>query len=152
MTKKNKLKNIIITLSLILVTFTAKGNELRITYLDLKNDYRYDENLLYARIQLKPTGRPLVAVKIAEEESKIIGDALDVNFILDNYSFDNVSDLNNHINNNDQSFIFIVDLDTDNLNWLSQNILKKNIIIFNISSYNNSLRTDLSKFLKNYRD
>jgi len=140
MTKKNKLKNIIITLILILVTFTANGNDLRITYLDLKNDYRYDENLLYARIQLKPTGRPLVAVKIAEDESKIIGDALDVNFILDNYSFDSVADLNNHINTNDQSFIFIVDLDTDNLNWLSQNILKKNIIIFNISSYNNSLR------------
>jgi len=140
MTKTNKLKKFALTLIFISIAFTVNGNELRITYLDLKNDSRYDENLLYARIQLKPTGRPLVAAKVAEEESKIIGDALGVNFILDNFSFDEVDDLKNFINKNDKSFIFIVDLNTDDLNWLTQNILREKIIIFNISSHENSLR------------
>ena len=98
MTKIENLKVLIISFILISLTFIVQAKDLKIAYLDLTDDPRYDENLIYARIQLKPTGRPLIAVKIAEEESKIMGDALGINFILENFSFDNIENLNNFIN------------------------------------------------------
>ena len=66
MTKIENLKVLIISFILISLTFIVQAKDLKIAYLDLTDDPRYDENLIYARIQLKPTGRPLIAAKIAE--------------------------------------------------------------------------------------
>tara|TARA_Y100001936_G_scaffold253534_1_gene318792 strand:- start:2935 stop:4113 length:1179 start_codon:yes stop_codon:yes gene_type:complete len=142
MTKIENLKVLIISFILISLTFIVQAKDLKIAYLDLTDDPRYDENLIYARIQLKPTGRPLIAVKIAEEESKMMGDALGINFILENFSFDNIDNLNNFINKNDENFIYIVDLSTADLKNLNQNISKEEVIIFNVSSNDNLLRNE----------
>ena len=142
MTKIENLKVLIISFILISLTFIVQAKDLKIAYLDLTDDPRYDENLIYARIQLKPTGRPLIAVKIAEEESKMMGDALGINFILENFSFDNIDNLNNFINKNDENFIYIVDLSTADLKNLNQNISKEEVIIFNVSSSDNLLRNE----------
>ena len=48
----------------------------KIGYLELENDARYDETQAYARIQLRPRGRPFSGAEIGVTDAKIIGDAI----------------------------------------------------------------------------
>lgn len=55
---------------------------LRIGYVELLEDERYDEETAYARIQLRPLGRPFVGAEVALGEAKFLESVLKVRFEL----------------------------------------------------------------------
>jgi ABC transporter substrate binding protein (PQQ-dependent alcohol dehydrogenase system) len=68
-------------LLLLAATPAAARDRLTIGFLGLQNDSRYDDNRVYARIELRPRGDPLDGAKMAVEDMKIVSDArgFDVN-------------------------------------------------------------------------
>ena len=65
---------------------TAPFGEIRIGYLELESDPRYDEERAYARIQLRPLDRPFAAAELALAEAESIGRVIRVRFALERAS------------------------------------------------------------------
>ena len=61
---------------------TAKADTLRIGLLRLEQDPRYDEDMAYARIQLRPLGDVSTAVQMAISDMKILTDARGLTTVL----------------------------------------------------------------------
>ncbi len=59
-------------------TPAAQAN-LKIGYVELSEDPRYDEERAYARIQVRPLGRPFVGAEVAITESASISRVLRIN-------------------------------------------------------------------------
>ena len=62
---------------------TSKELEIiKIGYIEIDNDERYDPDIAYTRIQLKPTGRPFAGAMVAYKESEklfnIVGKKMEI--------------------------------------------------------------------------
>jgi len=66
-------------------TPAAQAN-LKIGYVELSEDPRYDEERAYARIQVRPLGRPFVGAEVAITESASISRVLRINYSLERFS------------------------------------------------------------------
>ena len=56
--------------------FTKDLESVNIAYIEIENDSRYDPDIAYTRIQLKPTGRPFAGALVAYSESEKLFDIL----------------------------------------------------------------------------
>lgn len=66
-----------------LLAVTAAAQDVRLGYLALETDPRYDEDFAYARIALRPQGDTRDGVKLAIEDMKILTDARGLTVTLD---------------------------------------------------------------------
>jgi ABC transporter substrate binding protein (PQQ-dependent alcohol dehydrogenase system) len=70
-------------LSVLLLAGAASAEELRVGYLALDPDPRYDETFAYARIPLRPGGDTTAAAEMALADMAILTDARDYEVVLD---------------------------------------------------------------------
>ena len=117
--------------------------ELNIAYIEIENDKRYDPDLVYTRIQLKPTGRPYTGALVAYKESERLFDIIGKKIILNRVAVTSHEEIFSKIDDLvGQNFsFFIIDADIKFFEKVSE-IKHKNIAIFNITAQNNILRNE----------
>ena len=123
---------------------TSKELEIiKIGYIEIDNDERYDPDIAYTRIQLKPTGRPFAGAMVAYKESEklfnIVGKKMEITRI----KVENIDEVFSKINElvEDNTNFFLVDAQKDFFKDLSK-LKSKNVAIFNITEQDNSLRQE----------
>jgi ABC transporter substrate binding protein (PQQ-dependent alcohol dehydrogenase system) len=117
---------------------------LKIGYIEIKDDIRYDPDVTYARIQLKPTGRPYTGAQVAimesEKISEIIGKKIELIKIQLESTEEIYKKIDTLVNENKINF-FLIDANKEFFKNIDK-IKSKDIIIFNITVQDNSLRED----------
>ena len=114
----------------------------KIGYLELESDARYDETQAYARIQLRPRGRPFAGAEIGITDAKITGDAIKVSFSVERRIGSDPKALAESIDAllDDGVRFFLVDLPEMALLDLADRVQGKDVLLMNVSSPANSLR------------
>ena len=79
--------------ALALVASAALAAEVRIGFLSLDADPRYDEDFVYARIELRPTGNALAGARLGIADSAMLAEATGNSFVLDPQSAADVAGL-----------------------------------------------------------
>ena len=79
--------------ALTLVASAALAAEVRIGFLSLDADPRYDEDFVYARIELRPTGNALAGARLGIADSAMLAEATGNSFVLDPQSAADVAGL-----------------------------------------------------------
>jgi len=79
--------------ALALVATAALAAEVRIGFLSLDADPRYDEDFVYARIELRPTGNALEGARLGIADSSMLAEATGNSFVLDPQSAADVAGL-----------------------------------------------------------
>ena len=123
---------------------TSKELEIiKIAYIEIENDERYDPDLAYTRIQLKPTGRPFAGAMVAYKESDKLFDILGKKMEITRIKVENVDEIFSKIDelSRDNTNFFLVDAEKDFFTNLSK-LKSKNVAIFNITEQDNSLRQE----------
>lgn len=114
-----------------------------IGYLELADDPRYDEDRVYARIVLRPLGRSMAAAEVALDEARTIAQFLGKEFFIERHQGQDVDDLVNVIDRwvkeKDIRF-YVLDLPWTAVRDLSARTRGKDIILFNATAPENSLR------------
>jgi hypothetical protein len=67
----------------LLATLPALADDLRLGFLAIEDDPRFDEDRAYAGVALRPQGDPLTGVRLAINDMKILTDARNLTVILD---------------------------------------------------------------------
>lgn len=80
-------------LAFALLVSVASAAEIRIGFLSLDGDPRYDEEFVYARIELRPTGDALAGAQLGIEDSAMLADATGNSLALDAQSAPDVAGL-----------------------------------------------------------
>ena len=116
--------------------------QFKIGYLELESDARYDETQAYARIQLRPRGRPFAGAEIGITDAKIIGDAIEVSFSVERRIGSDPKALVESIDAllDDGVHFFLVDLPEMALLDLADRVRGLDVLLLNVSSPANSLR------------
>lgn len=115
---------------------------LRIGYVELLEDARYDEETAYARIQLRPLGRPFVGAEVAVGEAKFLESVLKVRFELVRRQGADVADLLAAV----EAWIaegvgfVIADLPAAELLDLSARLRDRPVLLFNATAPESDLR------------
>lgn len=78
---------------LALATSAVAAADIRIGFLSLDGDPRYDEEFVYARIELRPTGNALVGAELGLVDSAMLAEATGNSFALDPQSAADVAGL-----------------------------------------------------------
>ena len=123
---------------------TSKELEIiKIAYIEIENDERYDPDLAYTRIQLKPTGRPFAGAMVAYKESEKLFDILGKKMEITRIKLENIDEIFSKIDelSRDNTNFFLVDAEKDFFTNLSK-LKSKNVAIFNITEQDNSLRQE----------
>lgn len=79
--------------ALALIATAAPAAEVRIGFLSLDDDPRYDEEFVYARIELRPAGNALVGAQLGIADSAMLAEATGNTFTLDPRSAPDVAGL-----------------------------------------------------------
>lgn len=113
-----------------------------IGYLELKKDARYKKKKLFARFLGQPLGRPFSGAETALKEVKFHGAALGVTFNLEKKSAKNIAELSVALDAlySKGTRFFLLDLPADSIIELNQQQTRKDIILFNVSAYDDALR------------
>jgi ABC transporter substrate binding protein (PQQ-dependent alcohol dehydrogenase system) len=128
-------------LSLVL-TGLAAAAEVRIGYLSLDNDPRYDEALAYARIELRPAGNALEGALMAVSDSAMMADAAGLAFDLDPRHADNLEHLiaeTRAMAANGERFI-VLDLPGDLVEGLAAATKDLKLTLVNATAHEDGLR------------
>ena len=141
-----KFKIIYLILILIIPTnfgFTKDLESVNIAYIEIENDSRYDADIAYTRIQLKPTGRPFAGALVAYGESEKLFDILGKEIELSRFVVKDNEEMLNKIKElvSQNTHFFIIDADSSFFKKIPEFDLK-NIAIFNITEPDDSLRQE----------
>ena len=119
--------------------------EMRIGYVELTSDARYDEDRVYARIQMQPGGRPYVAAELALADAAAIGRVIKTKLVLERAVEDSVdaiaSKLEAWIAERNIHFV-VVDLPADAISELADRTKGKDLVLFNTTAVADSLRAE----------
>ena len=121
----------------------AAPQELRIGYLELAADPRYSEEHAYARIQLRPLGRPFVGAEVAIDESASIGRVIKTNFAVEKSTGASVDELVQTVEKwiADKNIHFVIaDLPGPTLLDLSKRLRDRPVVILNATAPEDDLR------------
>jgi len=115
-----------------------------IAYIEVDDDPRYDPDIAYTRIQLKPTGRPYSGALVAYKESEKLFDILKKKMEINKVNVKNNEEIFEKINElvKQNTNFFIIDADTSFFKELP-NFQLENIAIFNITEQDNDIRQEL---------
>ena len=141
-----KFKIIYLILILIIPTnygFTKDLESVNIAYIEIENDSRYDPDIAYTRIQLKPTGRPFAGALVAYGESEKLFDILGKEIEISRFVVKDNEEILNKIKElvSQNTHFFIIDADSSFFKKIPEFDLK-NIAIFNITEPDDSLRQE----------
>ena len=141
-----KFKIIYLILILIITTnygFTKDLESVNIAYIEIENDSRYDPDIAYTRIQLKPTGRPFAGALVAYSESEKLFDILGKEIEISRFVVKDNEEILNKIKElvSQNTHFFIIDADSSFFKKIPEFDLK-NIAIFNITEPDDSLRQE----------
>ena len=141
-----KFKIIYLILILIIPTnygFTKDLESVNIAYIEIENDSRYDPDVAYTRIQLKPTGRPFAGALVAYGESEKLFDILGKEIEISRFVVKDNEEILNKIKElvSQNTHFFIIDADSSFFKKIPEFDLK-NIAIFNITEPDDSLRQE----------
>ena len=141
-----KFKIIYLILILIIPTnygFTKDLESVNIAYIEIENDSRYDPDIAYTRIQLKPTGRPFAGALVAYSESEKLFDILGKEIEISRFVVKDNEEILNKIKElvSQNTHFFIIDADSSFFKKIPEFDLK-NIAIFNITEPDDSLRQE----------
>ena len=141
-----KFKIIYLILILIIPTnfgFTKDLESVNIAYIEIENDSRYDADIAYTRIQLKPTGRPFAGALVAYSESEKLFDILGKEIEISRFVVKDNEEILNKIKElvSQNTHFFIIDADSSFFKKIPEFDLK-NIAIFNITEPDDSLRQE----------
>lgn len=119
------------------------AQEVRIGYLGLENDPRYDSDLAYARIQIRPQGDALEGAALALDDMKIVTDAVGLEVSIDTVKVDETDALiASAIDMSEDGVGFIlVDLPASQLEAVAGALSDHPATLVNISAPDDSLRT-----------
>ena len=114
--------------------YTKELEVINIAYIEIENDERYDPDVAYARIQLKPTGRPFAGAMVAYKESERLFDILGKKIEMMRIKVKNIDEVLSKIEElaEDGISFFLVDAEKDFFKNLSK-LKSKNVAIFNIT-------------------
>ena len=123
--------------------FTKDLESVNIAYIEIENDSRYDPDIAYTRIQLKPTGRPFAGALVAYGESEKLFDILGKEIELSRFVVKDNEEMLNKIKElvSQNTHFFIIDADSSFFKKIPEFDLK-NIAIFNITEPDDSLRQE----------
>ena len=141
-----KFKIIYLILILIIpinIGFTKDLETINIAYIEIENDSRYDPDVAYTRIQLKPTGRPFAGALVAYGESEKLFDILGKEIEISRFVVKDNEEILNKIKElvSQNTHFFIIDADSSFFKKLPEFDLQ-NIAIFNITEPDDSLRQE----------
>ena len=127
----------------LMMPISSLAEEVRIGFLGLENDPRYDADLVYARIQIRPQGDPLEGAMLAVDDMKIVADAVDLEIGVDARKAANVDELNRAAKDMIASGIvfILVDLPASHLRPLTEAIAGETVTLINVSAPDMDLRT-----------
>ena len=134
-----------ISLSVLAIKNTSGAEEyasFKIGYLELERDARYDETQAYARIQLRPRGRPFSGAEVGIADAEIIGDAIKVVFSIERRIGADPKGLVKEIESLSAEGVhfFLVDLPEIQLLDLADRVQGSNVLLLNVTSQADSLR------------
>lgn len=121
----------------------AEKTPLAIGYLEIEGDPRYEAPRAYAGIEVRPRFRPVDGALLSMRESRIIGRALNVDFSLERAAAETADILSREMDrlNRDMGVeFFLVDAAAGVLRALAAHAKGRDILIFNVSDRDNSLR------------
>ena len=123
--------------------FTKDLESVNIAYIEIENDSRYDPDVAYTRIQLKPTGRPFAGALVAYGESEKLFDILGKEIEISRFVVKDNEEILNKIKElvSQNTHFFIIDADSSFFKKIPEFDLK-NIAIFNITEPDDSLRQE----------
>ena len=123
--------------------FTKDLESVNIAYIEIENDSRYDPDVAYTRIQLKPTGRPFAGALVAYGESEKLFDILGKEIEISRFVLKDNEEILNKIKElvSQNTHFFIIDADSSFFKKIPEFDLK-NIAIFNITEPDDSLRQE----------
>ena len=123
--------------------FTKDLESVNIAYIEIENDSRYDPDVAYTRIQLKPTGRPFAGALVAYGESEKLFDILGKEIEISRFVVKDNEEMLNKIKGlvSQNTHFFIIDADSSFFKKIPEFDLK-NIAIFNITEPDDSLRQE----------
>jgi len=123
--------------------FTKDLESVNIAYIEIENDSRYDSDIAYTRIQLKPTGRPFAGALVAYGESEKLFDILGKEIEISRFVVKDNEEILNKIKElvSQNTHFFIIDADSSFFKKIPEFDLK-NIAIFNITEPDDSLRQE----------
>ena len=115
---------------------------INIVYIEIEDDKRYDPDVAYARIQLKPTGRPYAGAMVAYKESERLFDILGKKIEIKRIKVKNVDDILSRIEKLSENGVnfFLVDAEKNFFEKV-KSLSSQNIAIFNITEQDNKLRS-----------
>ena len=119
------------------------GEALRIGYLEITEDPRYEQRRAYAGIQLRPQGRPVAGAELAIRESRIIGRALKLDISLERASGAGTADLVSEIARlkADRGVrFFLIDAAAAVLDEVAESTSGRDVLLFNVSESADALR------------
>lgn len=114
-----------------------------IGYLQLEQDDRYDENRGYARIQLRPQGRPFAGAEVGIDEAKVIGRVIKTDFTVDRRSVADALAVIAEIEAMvaaDGIHFFMLDLNAQDLAAVSRALADAPVTLFNLTVHDDALR------------
>ena len=134
---------IFITVSLFAGSLQAAVQKvLTVAYLELKDDPRYVEKRMAARFAGKTWGRPYGGAEVALRESRFVGASVGVKFELTHKQATNTDELKSTLDTlvkQGVNFV-LLDLPADEIAVLSRYASKYDVLLFNVSAADNSLR------------
>lgn len=123
-------------------TPAAETRQMRLGYVELADDPRYDEDVAYARIQLRPRGRPFAAVGVALGEAAMIGRVLDVEFGIERFAGASVGEVAATVRRwaaEGRQFV-LADLAARDLLAVADRVSGLDVVLFNIAAPDSALR------------
>lgn len=132
-----------VILAWIVCSTSAFAADFTIGYLQLNGDPRYSKKQLYARHLMQPLGRPYTGTKIALQEVKFHGAAVDAQFKVKRFKGKNADELiasAKKLHAEGIRFI-IVDLPADVVSHLAKATQSLDLVLFNIAAKEDRLRS-----------
>lgn len=121
----------------------ANGADISVGYLGLLNDPRYDADMAYARIQLRPQGDPVDGAMMALNDMKIVTDAVGLSVSFEaqkGADADGLLSAARTMQNSGINFI-LTDLPAAALDQLAEALEGEPITLLNVSAPDDDLRT-----------
>ncbi|MCB1716709.1 MAG: amino acid ABC transporter substrate-binding protein, partial [Candidatus Competibacteraceae bacterium] len=133
----------VLLLASVLTPFVASlADDFVIGYLEQRGDPRYGKKQTYAQYLTEPLGRPYSGAKVALEEVKFHGAAVNANFTLEKVRKRSAAELLTAIDELQQQGVnfFLVDAPADIVAELAEATKGRDLMLFNVSAREDRLR------------
>lgn len=124
------------------ITLAADAKLIKIGFLDLEKDRRYVEKQMNARFPGLPWGRPLVAAEVALREARFVAASIGVKFEILHERAEKTENLQAMLAGLVDAGVkyILLDLPGDSVAALSSYARQHDVLLFNLSAKNDSLR------------